>query len=95
MKECIYIYIRVTYNEFLNKSYPTSKALTIPRFIAKLDPLACLSRTVYSPLPPSCFFLNLMDRGFLIHPGFHRQISSSFHPPLKYSDTVDKIVPRY
>lgn len=42
----IYINIRVTYNEFLNKSYPTSKALTIrsPRFIVKLrDPLAYLS----------------------------------------------------
>lgn len=94
MKECIYIYIRVTYNEFLNKSYPTSKALTIPRFIAKLDPLACLSRTVYSLLPPSCFFLKF-DGSRIFDPGFHRQISSSFHPPLKYSDTVDKIVPRY
>lgn len=56
----IYINIRVTYNEFLNKSYPTSKALTIrsPRFIVKF-PVArsisvSISRAVYLPLP-RCF----------------------------------------
>lgn len=43
---------------------------------------------------PIVFFLKF-DGSRIFDPGFHRQISSSFHPPLKYSDTVDKIVPRY
>lgn len=55
-RECIYIYIRITYNEFLNKSYPTSKALTEPLIHREVSGSisVSISRTVYLPSPP-CF----------------------------------------